>query len=93
MYAEAPEKPSLDGRIRRSIGISLREMYDDQLQAELPPKLATMLERRTLALIAATRRDCEEIAASIERTHEAVTRSLETAHELDRMLASLGQRR
>ena len=45
MYVDAPEKPSLDDRIRRRIGMLLRQMYDDQLYEELPPKLATKLDR------------------------------------------------
>jgi hypothetical protein len=45
MYVDAPERPGLDDRIRRRIGILLRQMYKDQLYEELPPKLATMLDR------------------------------------------------
>jgi hypothetical protein len=45
MDVDTPEKPSLDDRIRRRIGMLLREMYDGQLYEELPPKLATRLNR------------------------------------------------
>ena len=45
MHGNAPVKPSLDDRIRRRMGILLRQMYDDQLHAELPPKLAAMADR------------------------------------------------
>jgi hypothetical protein len=45
MHLNAPEQPSLDDRTRRRIGILLRQMYDDQLHEELPPKFATKLDR------------------------------------------------
>jgi hypothetical protein len=48
MRVDAPEKPSLDDRIRRRIGMLLRQEYDDQLYEELPPKLARRLDRLRL---------------------------------------------
>ena len=45
MHVNASERPSLDDRTRRRIGILLRQFYDDQLYEELPPKLATTLDR------------------------------------------------
>jgi hypothetical protein len=45
MYVDAPEKPRLDDGIRRRISMLLRQTYEDQLHEELPPKLATKLDR------------------------------------------------
>jgi hypothetical protein len=45
MDVDTPEKPSLDDRIRRRIGMLLRQTYEDQLDEELPSKLATKLDR------------------------------------------------
>jgi hypothetical protein len=51
----------------------LRQMYDDHLEAELPPRLATKVDRlRALALMAETQRDCKEIAVMIRRMCEVL---------------------
>jgi hypothetical protein len=59
MHVDASQKAGLNDRMRRRIGILLRQMYDDQLYEELPPKIATTLDRL---------RPTSELAASHSRS-------------------------